>query len=308
MTRDIRFDGKVALVTGAGHGIGRGYAMLLASRGAKVVVNDLGTAPDGRGASEAPAQKVVDEIRAADGEAVADFGDVSDRDSASAMVRRAVDAFGGLDVLVASAGILRDRTFLKMPLDDFEHVVRVHLFGTVYVAKAALPLMAERKYGRMVFATSVSGLYGNFGQTNYAAAKMGIVGFMNALKLEALKHNVLVNTIAPLAESRLGAGVFTDEQMRILRPELVTATVGFLASDQCRTTGGIISAGAGHYAEAQMRQAPGVRFAPETPVTPEMIAARFGDITDMTHNLGFPDSGAAVREITGLFESQARTL
>jgi NAD(P)-dependent dehydrogenase (short-subunit alcohol dehydrogenase family) len=165
------------------------------------------------------------------------------------------------------------------------------------VTKAALPIMAERGYGRIVFATSVSGLYGNFGQTNYAAAKLGIVGFMNALKLEAAKHNVLVNTIAPLAASRLGVGVFNEEQTRMLKPELVTAMVAYLASEQCVTTGDVISAGAGHYSKAQMLHSAGVRFAPGAEVTPEDLAARFGEITDMTHAAGFSESKHAVEKI-----------
>jgi NAD(P)-dependent dehydrogenase (short-subunit alcohol dehydrogenase family) len=298
MTDQIRFDGRVALVTGAGNGVGRSYAIMLAARGAKVVVNDLGTAPDGRGSSAAPAQQVVDEIRARGGEAVTDFGDVADPHSARAMVQCAIDHFGGLDILINNAGILRDRTFLKMPLEDFEHVVRVHLLGAVYVTKAAFPLMAARAYGRIIFATSISGLYGKFGQTNYGAAKMGIVGFMLALKEEAAKHNILVNTIAPLAVSRLGLGIFTEEQMKVMRPELVAAMVAYLASEQCTTTGNVISAGAGHYAKVEMRQAAGVRFLPETEVTSEMIAGRYGEISDMTGSKAFVRANDAAQEIT----------
>jgi NAD(P)-dependent dehydrogenase (short-subunit alcohol dehydrogenase family) len=298
MTPDIRFDGRVALVTGAGNGVGRAYARMLAARGAKLVVNDLGTAPDGRGASTGPAQRVVDEIVAGGGEAVADCGDVSDPEAARAMVQCALDRYGSLDILINNAGILRDRTFLKMPIEDFEHVIRVHLLGAVYVTKAAFPAMVERGYGRIIFATSISGLYGNFGQTNYSAAKLGIVGFMNTLKLEAAKHNILVNTIAPLAVSRLGAGIFTDEQMKILRPELVAAMVAYLASEQCSTTGDVISAGAGHYAKVEMRQAAGIRFAPETEVTPESIAERYAEIADMSRTIAFARAPDAADEIT----------
>jgi NAD(P)-dependent dehydrogenase (short-subunit alcohol dehydrogenase family) len=297
MSNPIRFDGRVALVTGAGNGVGRSYALMLAARGAKVVVNDLGTAPDGRGASSSPAQQMVDEIRAAGGAAVADFGDVADPQSARAMVQCALDNFGSLDILINNAGILRDRTFLKMSLEDFEYVVRVHLLGAVYVTKAAFPLMVERKYGRIIFATSISGLYGNFGQTNYGAAKMGVVGLMLALKEEAAKHNIVVNTIAPLAVSRLGAGIFTDAQMQVMRPELVAAMVAYLASEQCTTAGNVISAGAGHYTKIEMRQGPGIRFAPSTDVTPETIAARYSEIADMTGACAFARANDAAEEI-----------
>jgi NAD(P)-dependent dehydrogenase (short-subunit alcohol dehydrogenase family) len=292
---DIRFDDKVAVITGAGRGLGRDYAMFLASRGAKVVVNDLGGAEDGKGYSEGPAQKVVDEIEAAGGTAVADFNSVAEPESARATVKTAMDRFGRVDILINNAGILRDKTFLKMSLADYEFVVKVHLLGTVYVTKAAFPVMRQNGYGRIVLATSTSGLYGTYGQTNYGAAKSGIVGFMQALKLEGEKYDIKVNTIAPLATSRLGMGIFPEEIMEMIKPGFVTAAVAFLCSAQCSASGDIICAGGGHYAKARMVESEGFRFNPNETVTPEMFAEKYTEITDMKGARGF-DSGAEAVE------------
>jgi NAD(P)-dependent dehydrogenase (short-subunit alcohol dehydrogenase family) len=278
---DIRFSDKVAVVTGAGQGIGRTYAIELAARGARVVVNDLGGAGDGTGGSEAVADAVVEEIRAAGGEAVANHNSVASAEGGRAIVQTALDHFGTVDILIANAGILRDKTFLKMPIEDFETVVQVHLMGTVYVTKAAFPVMKEKGYGRIVLTTSGSGLFGNFGQTNYSAAKLGIVGFANSLKYEGEKYGVTVNTIAPLAESRLGEGIFPEEAMRVMRQEFVTSLVLYMASEDSSSTGMVISAGAGHYARAEMVMAPGVRWSYDADVTPEDIAGRWGEITDL---------------------------
>jgi len=277
----IRFDDRVAVVTGAGQGIGRTHALALAARGASVVVNDLGGAADGSGGSGAVADAVVEEIRSAGGKAVANYSSVAFAEGGRDIVQTALDHYGTVDILIANAGILRDKTFLKMPIEDFEIVVQVHLMGTVYVAKAAFPVMKEKGYGRIVFTTSGSGLFGNFGQTNYSAAKLGIVGFANSLKYEAEKYGVRVNTIAPLAESRLGAGVFPDEAMAVMRQEFVTSLVLFMCSEACTDTGQIISAGAGHYARAEMVMAPGVRWPHDADVSPEDIAGRWGEITDL---------------------------
>ncbi len=287
---NIRFDDKVVVITGAGGGLGRNYALFLAERGARVCVNDLGGATDGTGSSDAPARRVVDEIEAAGGEAIANYDDVSRADGANNLIRQTIDRFGTIDVLICNAGILRDRTFLKMPAEDFELVLRVHLMGSVYVTKAAFPVMKEKGYGRIVLTTSVSGLFGNFGQTNYSAAKLGIVGFMNSLKLEALKYNILVNTIAPLAETRLGAGAFPDELAATLKPGFITPAVAYLCSDQCRTTGDIISAAGGWYRKVQMVESLGVKIEDESQATPEMIAANFDSITYMNGARAFAHS------------------
>lgn len=277
----IRFDDRVVVITGAGGGLGRSYALDLARRGARLCVNDLGGAADGTGSSEAPARSVVEEIEAAGGEVIANYDDVSQADGANNLIRQTLDRFGTIDALVCNAGILRDKTFLKMPVEDFELVLRVHLLGTVYVTKAAFPVMKEKGYGRVVFTTSASGLFGNFGQTNYAAAKLGVVGFMNSLKLEALKYNVLINTIAPLAVTRLGAGAFPDELASALKPEFIAPAVAYLCSEQCRTTGDIISAGGGWYRKVQMVEGRGVKIESESDATPEMIATNFASITLM---------------------------
>jgi NAD(P)-dependent dehydrogenase (short-subunit alcohol dehydrogenase family) len=286
----IRFDGRAVVITGAGSGLGKSYALHLAARGARVVVNDKGGSVEGEGASNVPAQLVVDEIKKAGGEAVANFDDVSEVEGANNLVQQALDEFGTVDALICNAGILRDKSFLKMALDDFELVLRVHLLGTVYVTKAAFPVMQEKGYGRIVVTTSASGLYGNFGQTNYAAAKLGIVGFMNSLKLEGLKYNIRINAVAPLAGTRLADGVFADEIASRLKPELVTPLVAYLCSEQCEASGDIISAGAGSYSAVKIVESTGVRFGTENEITPEMIEARYAEITNMEGATSFNDA------------------
>jgi len=285
----ISFKDKVALVTGAGAGLGRSHAIFLASRGAKVVVNDLGGSLDGTGESKSPATQVVEEILAKGGQAVANFDSVGDPETAQNIIRTALDNFGTVDILICNAGIVRDKIFLKMPLDDFDLVMKVHLMGTVYTTRAALAVMKEKKYGRIVMTTSASGLFGNFGQTNYAAAKMGIIGFMNSLKLEGQKYNILINAIAPLAATRFGepSGIFHEEIKPFLRPELVTAMVAYLCSAQCQITGDILSAGGGYFSRVQIVEGEGVRFDPKQDVTPEMIQENLSRIIDMQNSVGF---------------------
>jgi NAD(P)-dependent dehydrogenase (short-subunit alcohol dehydrogenase family) len=286
----ICFNGRVVVITGAGSGLGKSYALYLAARGARVVVNDKGGNVGGEGASTVPAQRVVDEIKNAGGEAIANFDDVSQVEGANNLIKQTLDQFGTVDVLICNAGILRDKSFLKMSLEDFELVLRVHLLGTVYVTKAAFSVMKDKGYGRIVMTTSASGLYGNFGQTNYAAAKLGIVGFMNALKLEGLKYNVRINAIAPLAATRLAQGVFPEEMRRRLKPELVTPVVAYLCSEQCEASGDIISAGAGFYSAVKIVESNGVRFGNGEEVTSEMIAAEYRNITRMDGATSFNDA------------------
>jgi NAD(P)-dependent dehydrogenase (short-subunit alcohol dehydrogenase family)/acyl dehydratase/putative sterol carrier protein len=249
----IRFDGRVAVVTGAGGGLGRAYALELAKRGAKIVVNDLGGTTDGSGAgSRSAADLVVDEIEALGGEAVASYDSVATPEGGRAIVERAVEAFGRLDILINNAGILRDRTLLKMEPGDFDAVLAVHLEGAYNVTRPALGQMKAGGYGRIVMTTSAAGLFGNFGQVNYSAAKLGLVGFMNTLKIEAQKYAVQVNTVAPLAATRLTAGILPPEMNARLKPEYIAPMVVFLCSENCTTSGGIYNAGAGHFSRAAL--------------------------------------------------------
>jgi len=294
---EIRFDGKVAVVTGAGQGLGRCHALMLAARGAKVVVNDPGVSVDGAGGSHAAADAVVEEIEAGGGEAVADYGSVAEPAQAAAIVETATEAFGGVDILINNAGILRDKSFRKMELEEFELVLKVHLLGSVYVTRAAFGPMCDKGWGRIVMTTSAAGLYGNFGQTNYAAAKMGVVGLMNALKEEGKKYGVLVNTIAPVAGTRMTETILPDEAVAALKPEFVTAAVAYLCSDACTASGDIVEAGAGYYAKAQMVEARGVRFGAKAEVTPEMVAERYGAITDMSGAAAFENALEATQKV-----------
>lgn len=296
---EIRFKDRVVVITGAGGGLGKNYAFFLASRGARVVVNDAGGNKDGIGRSQDPARDVAEEITAAGGEAVASFDDISTREGARNLADHAIGRFGKVDVLINNAGITRNKSLFKMDLNDFEEVVRVHLLGTVYVTKAVLPVMKERQYGRIVMTTSAAGLYGNFGQTNYGAAKLGIVGFVNCLKTEVERYGISVNTIAPLAASRLGVGIFPSDLMAALKPDLVTAAVAYLCSEQCTGSGAVISAGGGFYTSARMVEGPGVRFDPRLSVTPEMISERYDEITGMDRVKKFDNALEEVRWVSG---------
>jgi NAD(P)-dependent dehydrogenase (short-subunit alcohol dehydrogenase family) len=254
---DIRFDDRVAIVTGAGGGLGRQHALELARRGAKVVVNDLGGSVDGSGGGSEAAMKVVDEIKAAGGEAIANGSSVTDDAGVALMVKQAMDQWGRIDILVANAGILRDKSFAKMEIADFELVLGVHLMGTVKPAKAVWEIMRNQNYGRIVVTTSSSGLFGNFGQSNYGAAKLGIIGFMNTLRLEGQKNNIHVNAISPVAATRMTENLMPPQILERLKPEYVTPGVVYLCSEEA-PSGVILSAGAGAFAAAKIYETEGV--------------------------------------------------
>lgn len=278
----IRFDDKVVVITGGGGGLGRCYALEFARRGAKVVVNDLGTSEQGEGASTAAAQDVVELIRAAGGEAVADYHSVAAEETAAQIIGTALDTYGAVDVLVNNAGILRDRSFGKLTPEEFDLVLKVHLYGSFYTTKAAFPHMKGKNYGRILMTTSVAALYGNFGQANYASAKLGVVGLMNVLKEEGKKHNICVNTIAPLADSRMGRGALAPHVLERVKPEYVAPAVLYLCSEGCTESGQIISAGGGYFGRVQVVEGAGYCFERGEKVTPEMFGEKYAEITSMS--------------------------
>jgi NAD(P)-dependent dehydrogenase (short-subunit alcohol dehydrogenase family) len=286
---DIRFDGKVAIVTGAGGGLGRQHALELARRGAKVVVNDLGGSVDGSGAHSEASLKVVEEIKALGGEAIANGSSVTDDAGVARMVKDAMDAWGRIDILVANAGILRDKTFAKMELPDFQIVVDVHLMGTVKPAKAVWEIMRNQNYGRIVVTTSSTGLYGNFGQANYGAAKLGLVGFMNTLKLEGQKNNIHVNAISPVAATRMTENLgMPPEVLEQLKPEYVTPGVVSLCSEEA-PTGAILTAGAGAFALSRIVETEGVYLGHEATV--EKVRDNWAKITDEAGQKAYVNGG-----------------
>ncbi|MBK5911682.1 3-oxoacyl-ACP reductase [Rhodothalassium salexigens] len=253
----LRFDGRVAIVTGAGGGLGRAHALELARRGAKLVVNDLGADVDGAGGSSDAADAVVEEIRAMGGEAIANGASVCDRDGVAYLVEQTLDRFGRIDILVNNAGVLRDRSFHKMTLDDLDFVLDVHLRGAAYCSHAVWPVMRDQGYGRIVMTSSSTGLYGNFGQANYGAAKLGQVGLMNTLKLEGAKYDIRVNALVPIAATRMTEGLMPEQIYDLFQPDLVTPALVVLAHEDA-PNGEIVSAGAGHFAKAHMVETPGV--------------------------------------------------
>jgi NAD(P)-dependent dehydrogenase (short-subunit alcohol dehydrogenase family) len=288
----IRYDGKVAIVTGAGGGLGRSHAIELARRGARVVVNDLGGGVDGSGGSSEAALAVVAEIETAGGQAIANGANVARYDEVEAMVQQAMDQWGRVDILVNNAGILRDKSFAKGSLEDFKLVLDVHLMGTVNCTKACWDIMREQEYGRIVVTTSSSGLYGNFGQSNYGSAKMGVIGLMNTLVQEGAKYNIRVNALAPTAGTRMTEGLIDPKAFELLTPETVTPAVLYLVGEDSpnRT---ILCAGAGSFAVARIVESESVWLAPEEQ-TPEGIAAHWGEITstagEKALNAGFEQS------------------
>jgi len=273
------FDGRVAIVTGAGGGLGRCHALELAKRGCKVVVNDLGGAMDGSGGGSEAAEGVVAEIKAAGGVAIANGGSVSDRAGAQSMVDDAMAAWGRVDILINNAGILRDKSFAKMALDDFQTVLDVHLMGSVNVTRAAWPIMREQNYGRVLVTTSPTGLYGNFGQANYGAAKLGLVGLMNTLKIEGARNNIHTNTIAPVAATRMTENLMTGDALRALAPELVTPAVIYLCSEEA-PNGVVLQAQGGQFSVACIVENTGVNLGVKA--TAEDIGENFDRIADLT--------------------------
>jgi len=285
----VDFAGRVAIVTGAGGGLGRQHALALAARGARVVVNDLGGAVDGSGGSVSAAQRVVDEIRAAGGEALASAASVTDFAAVQAMVDEAVATWGRVDVLVSNAGILRDKSFAKMDLADFRLVLDVHLMGAVHCCKALWPVMTRQKYGRIVLTTSSSGLYGNFGQTNYGAAKMALVGFMQSLAIEGMKNDIRVNCLAPTAATRMTEDLFPPDMLQAFGPEAVVPAMLVLAAQDAptRTT---LCAGAGGFEAAHVTLTQGAAIG-VGPHAPEELQARLDEIRDRRGET-VPASGA----------------
>jgi len=286
---DIRFDDKVAIVTGAGGGLGRQHALELARRGAKVVVNDLGGAVDGSGGSSEAAGKVVEEIKALGGEAIANGSSVTDDAGVAHMVQQAMDAWGRIDILIANAGVLRDKSFAKMEIADFEFVMNVHLMGTVKPVKALWEIMRTQNYGRIVVTTSSTGLYGNFGQTNYGAAKLSLVGFMNSLKLEGQKNNIHVNAIAPVAATRMTEGLMPPAIAERLKPDYVTPGVVYLCSEEA-PTGAILTAGGGAFALARLYETEGV-YLGEGGLSVEEVRDNWSKIADPAGQQAYTNGG-----------------
>jgi NAD(P)-dependent dehydrogenase (short-subunit alcohol dehydrogenase family) len=274
----IRFDNRVAIVTGGGNGLGRQHCLQLAKLGAKVVVNDLGGSVDGSGGSVSAAEGVAKEIRDAGGEAIGNGADITKLDQVEAMVAEAKAKWGRVDILVNNAGILRDKTFSKMTMDDFKKVVDVHLFGTANCTKAVWETMREQNYGRIMLTSSASGLYGNFGQSNYGAAKAAMVGLMNVLAQEGAKNDIKVNTLAPTAATRMLEGLIPDQVAKLMAPELVTPGVLYLVSDNAPTKT-ILGAGSGCFSVVHIYETPAV-FLGGASATVDDVAANWEKISN----------------------------
>jgi NAD(P)-dependent dehydrogenase (short-subunit alcohol dehydrogenase family) len=289
-TMTVRFDGRVAIVTGAGGGLGRQHALGLAKRGAKVVVNDLGGTLDGSGGTPSAALAVVEEIRAAGGEAIASGASVTDFEAVKTMVGEATSRWGRVDILVNNAGILRDKSFAKMDLADFRLVMDVHLMGAVHCCKAVWDLMRAQNYGRIVMTTSSSGLYGNFGQANYGAAKMALVGLMQTLAIEGAKNDIRVNCLAPTAATRMTENLMPEAVLKLLEPGAVTPGLLALAAEDAPTRT-ILCAGAGSFERAHITLTEGV-FVGQPDDAVEQVVERFAEISDRTGE-SVPESGSA---------------
>ncbi len=278
----IDFTGRVAIVTGSGAGLGRCHALELAKRGAKIVVNDLGGTRDGTGSDDSAANKVVEEIKALGGEAVPNYDNVATVAGGENIVKTAIDAFGKVDILVNNAGILRDKSFTKMEEENWDGVMAVHLRGAYCVTRPAFANMRENGYGRIVMTTSGAGLFGNFGQSNYAAAKMGLIGLTNVLKLEGGKYNVKTNVLAPVAASRLTEDVLPPEFFEKMKPDFVTPVVLYMCSEQCEDSGMIINAALGYFSRSAIVTGPGAILSDGKKIpTPEEVMENWGKITSI---------------------------
>ncbi|RRV14793.1 SDR family oxidoreductase [Pseudomonas saudiphocaensis] len=294
MSETIRFDDKVVIVTGAGGGLGRAHALLFARHGARVVVNDLGGSAQGEGASRSAADQVVEEIRQAGGTAVANHDSVTDGEK---IVQQALDSFGRLDVVVNNAGILRDKSFHKMDEADWDSVYRVHVEGAYKVTRAAWPYMREQGYGRVIFTSSTSGIYGNFGQANYGMAKLGLYGLTRTLALEGRKSNILVNAIAPTGATRMTEGLIPPQIFEQLKPELVSPLVVYLASERCQETAGLFEVGGGWMGKVRWERSRGAGFDPAAGFDVEDVAVRWGDICSFDNATHPTDNMQALQEM-----------
>ncbi|HIQ53389.1 MAG TPA: SDR family oxidoreductase [Pseudomonas pachastrellae] len=291
---DIRFDDKVVIVTGAGGGIGRAHALLFAKHGAKVVVNDLGGSANGEGANSEAALKVVEEIKAAGGTAIANPDNVINGDR---IVECAMDNFGRIDVVVNNAGILRDKSFAKMTDADWDLIYKVHVEGAYKTTKAAWEHMKNNNFGRVIFTSSTSGIYGNFGQANYGMAKLGLYGFTRTLAIEGRKNNIFVNAIAPTGGTRMTEGLFPEGAFDKLKPELVSPLVTYLCSEECQETGSLFEVGGGWMGKVRWERSLGIGFNPDEGFTPEDVAANFEQLCSFEGAVHPKDNIEALREL-----------
>ncbi|WP_397449733.1 SDR family oxidoreductase [Pseudomonas sp. NA-150] len=294
MSEPVRFEDKVVIVTGAGGGLGRAHALLFAKHGARVVVNDLGGSTHGEGANASAADRVVAEIREAGGTAVANHDSVTDGDK---IVQNALDAFGRIDVVVNNAGILRDKTFAKMEDADWDLVYRVHVEGAYKVTRAAWSHMREQNFGRVIFTASTSGIYGNFGQSNYGMAKLGLYGLTRTLALEGRKNNIFVNAIAPTGGTRMTEGLIPAQVFDMLKPELISPLVVFLGSEQCQETSGLFEVGGGWVGKTRWERSIGAGFDPRAGFSPEDVAANWQTICDFEGASHPQDTIEALKEM-----------
>jgi len=302
MSNPIRFDDQVVIVTGAGGGLGRAHALLFAKHGAKVVVNDLGGSTHGEGANASAADKVVEEIRAAGGTAVANHDSVTDGEK---IVQNALDCFGRVDVLVNNAGILRDKTFHKMEDADWELVYKVHVEGAYKVTRAAWPHLREQNFGRVIFTASTSGIYGNFGQSNYGMAKLGLYGLTRTLAIEGRKNNILVNAIAPTGATRMTEGLIPPQVFEQLKPELISPLVVYLGSAGCKESGGLFEVGGGWIGKVRWERSLGAGFDPREGFSPEDVAANFAQICDFEGAAHPQDNLEAMKEMMANLQKYA---